>query len=262
MGKCKNHEVPINFGKFKRFLDKHVDGDLYSLLNFASIGEALHQVSERQLDLKSLAHEWNPSALKKCFNLLDYLSQIEQDNSKVALPNLDQYKIQTWRFYKLAKTQEDPCVELSIWKAYKNNVPSTFTYFEKQGRLLLQTPNHDGGCDFLKESVQPNSGNDQETLEQVNEFYKRYNPKTLEETAENIVELDSLFKDGKVYKRAYDIILEYLGCRMHYYKNGGEYKEPSNKPLFEDLQVIDGEKFIQEDEEEELAAASQSQDSI
>lgn len=143
IGKCKNREIPTNFRKFKRFLNKNASDDLCSVLNFASIGAALNQISDRQINLKNIASDWNPTAVKKCYGILDLLMEIEQENSKYAFPNLEPYKTQVQRFFDLAMSQDDPCVELFLWKSYKNYNADTFSHFEKQAQLLLQSQDDD-----------------------------------------------------------------------------------------------------------------------
>lgn len=143
IGKCKNKEIPTNFLKFKRFLNKNASEDLCSVLTFASVGESLHQISERQINLKEMAYDWNPTAVKKCYGILDLIMEIEQENSKHFCPNLESYKTQVQRFFDLAMSQDDPCVELFLWKCYKNYNQDTFKYFQKQAQLLLQPQDDD-----------------------------------------------------------------------------------------------------------------------
>lgn len=269
----KGTDVFMAYEKMYRFIENEVskvDEDLWILLWASCAENTLNVVTKKGLTFKGGG--WSQGLVNDCKWLLELLSEC----SKLGEQGSGKWKINTHRLYHLFKRATSPNLRLFLISLYRENLEEGYDFLTINSERLEKLLN----CSTEEEIDQMLKGTDKkhseveivapsnaveilpmEVLTQVCDLYKHFNPKTLKEAAANIVELESLFNEGKLLRQAYDVVLDYLDCRMTYYKNGGKYIEPKTK-VFKGVQVIDGEKFIQEDEEEELAAASQSQDSI
>lgn len=113
--KKENSNVIDEFGKMYSYINnKVVDTDerLWQVLFFDCPSRALQVARDRKVRFKSVGYEWNQYSIDRCYKLIDNIikSYDTQD--------LDTFRINVNRLFKLLSDDEEPNVTLYMWHTY------------------------------------------------------------------------------------------------------------------------------------------------
>ena len=113
--KKENSNVIDEFGKMYSYINKKVvdtDEGLWQVLFFDCPSRALQAARDRKVRFKSVGYEWNQYSIDRCYKLIDNIikSYDTQD--------IDTFRINVNRLFKLLSEDEEPNVTLYMWHTY------------------------------------------------------------------------------------------------------------------------------------------------
>ena len=113
--KKENSNVIDEFGKMYSYINNKVvdtDEGLWQVLFFDFPSRALQVARDRKVRFKSVGYEWNQYSIDRCYKLIDNIikSYDTQD--------LDTFRINVNRLFKLLSEDEEPNVTLYMWHTY------------------------------------------------------------------------------------------------------------------------------------------------
>ena len=113
--KKENSNVIDEFGKMYSYINNKVvytDEGLWQVLFFDCPSRALQVARDRKVRFKSVGYEWNQYSIDRCYKLIDNIikSYDTQD--------LDTFRINVNRLFKLLSEDEEPNVTLYMWHTY------------------------------------------------------------------------------------------------------------------------------------------------
>ena len=114
---CSDAELFTNYKKMTDFVRENCEDDeLWVDLLFSCIGKCLREVRKRNLRIKDCSNgDWNSVAVKKGCRLIDNIKKYD------LLVDLDAYKLNSHRFWELAKVQS-PYVELFLYLCFADRL--------------------------------------------------------------------------------------------------------------------------------------------
>lgn len=127
--KKQNSNVVAEFDKMYKYIINEVekvDEKLWRTMCIDCPNKALQVAMQRKLRFKENGYDWNQYAVDKCFKLIDNINKADETN------DLDTYKINLYKLFKLLREDEAPNVILYMWYTYKKT---------DSGKVLLKSEN-------------------------------------------------------------------------------------------------------------------------
>lgn len=248
--------IPSLFKKFEDFLEKEfqdgMDYELWYLMKRRSISFTLHQIFDKQVYLNKLSLDWDSSAVQECYKLIGNLKKYDESDDE------NSWRICFARLVKLFQDTEDPCTKLYIYTCYYKSIEGKkfFNDGKDKFKKILEAQSEEEIEELLKK---PNVERKQLASERFAclvdipkvELFKLFTPKSIEEQDENYEKLEEMATNGEISYNDYSYVKDILlgKPKQFFSTHQGNVTEPFT------LQVYDGEKMLQELDEEEAEAA-------
>lgn len=267
---CDKAQVATNYAKFIDFIDKECkeeDYDFWLLIYINCVYMTLKQIRARNVFLKEISEDWNPSYVDKCYKLIGKVCEKREEGE-------DDYKVCLGNLFIFILEQSDPSMQLYMHMLHENSIDGK-SFYKKDSFILkkLHKAESDEEIDrILQESkeippstLHPSARFSCTTpLSKVEVLFKEFNPQTLEEAEECYSKLEDWATEGRIcyddYLYVKDILLsrnpkKYECIAQIKLEKEQAAKNPKNKKTFP-FQVMDGNAWEREYdrmEEEEFA---------
>ncbi len=244
--------IPSLFKKFDDFLEKEfqdgMDFELWYLMKRRSINFTLHQIFEKQVFLNKLTLDWDTSAVQECYKLIGILKRCDESDDE------NSWRICFARLAKLFQDTEDPCTKLYLYNCYYQTIEGKkfFNDGKKKFNSILKAQSEEEIEELLKK---PNVERKQLASERFaclvdmpkEELFKLFTPTSMEEQEEMYDKLEEMATNGEISYNDYTYVKDILlgKTKQYFSTHQGNVTEPFK------LQVYDGEKMLQELDEEE-----------
>lgn len=266
ISKDNGSSIPSLFKKFYDFLGKEhnegLDFDFYFHILRNSIKCAIKQIENKKVYLKKLSADWDDSSVKQCYKLINLLEQNAKNDDG------DSYLVNFNRLSNLLFLEtEDPCTMLFMCTCFSRTEEGN-TFFNCRSyevSQLIKASSEEEIEEILEDINQKLEGNKKPSPSlrfscQMDlpreELFKLFTPTSMEEQEEMYGKLEEMATNGEISYNDYSYVKEILlnKCK-HYFETKDFSTHQGNVTEPFTLQVYDGEKMLQELEEEEAEAA-------
>ena len=260
---CDKTQLTTNYAKLMDFITKECkeeDYDFWLILYINCVYMTLKQVRARNIFLKEISEDWNPSNVDRFHKLLDKVCALREEGG-------DDYKICLGNLFKLILEQSDPSMQLYMHMRHENSIDGR-NFYKKDSMLIkkLHQAVSDEEIDRILQESKETPPPTQHTStrfscttplskkDYVEVLFKEFNPQTLEEAEECYAKLEDWATEGRICYDDYRYVKEILlsrnpkkyECKTQIkLENEQEAKNPKKKktPSF---QVIDGDAWERE----------------
>lgn len=121
---CKDEEIPYNFKKFYKFINKNLEGDELRTFEIASVNETIEELMKREVPFKKVSKAWDSTTIASFFLALNRLKDKKEEwlKKSVLYSVPDDIKILEAKVLRTIFATQDPSMQLFMYKQYRDNV--------------------------------------------------------------------------------------------------------------------------------------------